>query len=211
MKKIALFGGSGKSGQAFLTQALAQGYTLKALARNPASIPQQSAQLQVIQGDVLDAAKVAEVVAGAEVVVSLFGHVKGSPAWVQTEGTKNTVAAMQQHGIKRLISLSGGGLRYPEKDQPKLIDKFIRTMMQIFVPQVLRDAEAHAEVLKDSPLDWVIVRGPRLTLGHQKGNYRVGWVGVDSGTQLSRADLAHFILQEIESPSFVKTMPFVSY
>lgn len=211
MKKIALLGGSGKSGQAFLTQALVQGYTLKALARNLESIPQQSAQLQVIQGDVLDAAKVAEVVAGADVVVSLFGHVKGSPAWVQTEGTKNIVAAMQQHGIKRLISLSGGGLRYPEKDQPKLIDKLIRTMMQIFIPQVLRDAEAHAEVLKASALDWTIVRGPRLTLGVQKSNYRVGWVGVNSGTQLSRADLAHFILQEIEHPVFNKSIPFVSY
>ncbi|UOQ76198.1 SDR family oxidoreductase [Hymenobacter sp. 5516J-16] len=210
MKRIALFGGSGLTGQQFLPLALAQGYSVRALARNPASIPQQSAQLEVIPGDVLNAADVARTLQGTDVVVSLFGQVKNSPKDVQTRGTANIVAAMQEQGIRRIISLSGGGLPYPA-DQPKLADKLIRGIMRLAVPHVLTDAQGHADVLQASGLDWEVIRAPRLTTGPARGQYRVGWVGVNASTSISRADLADFILKQVESEEFVGQMPFVSY
>lgn len=211
MQKIALFGGSGRTGQQFLNQALAQGYTVKVLARTPEKITQQSAQLEVIKGDVLDAAAVAQVVAGTDIVVSLFGQVKGSPAWVQTEGTQNIISAMQKHDIKRIISLSGGGLPYKEKDRPKLPDHLIRFIMRLAVPQILNDAQKHYEALQASDLDWTIVRAPRLTDGARRGQYRVGWVGVNASTQISRADLADFIITQLNDKTFYNQLPFVSY
>ncbi|GAB2955709.1 NAD(P)H-binding protein [Hymenobacter coalescens] len=210
MKRIALFGGSGRTGQEFLQLALQRGYTVRALARNPASIPQSSPRLEVLPGDVLDAAAVARTVQGADVVVSLFGQVKNSPKDVQTRGTAYIVAAMQQHGVRRIISLSGGGLPYAE-DQPKLADKLIRGIMRLAVPHVLTDAQGHADVLRTSGLDWEIVRGPRLTAEPAHERYRVGWVGVNASTSIGRADLAAFLLQEVESEKFVGKMPFVSY
>ena len=210
MKHIALFGGSGLTGQQFLPLALAQGYSVRALARDPQKIPQQSANLAVTQGDVLNAGDVADTVRGADIVVSLFGQVKGSPKDVQTRGTQHIVAAMQQHGVRRIISLSGGGLPYAE-DQPKFADKLIRGIMTLVVPHVLTDAQGHADVLRASGLDWEIVRGPRLTTETARGQYRVGWVGVDASTSIGRADLADFILKQVESSEFVGKMPFVSY
>jgi len=210
MKRIALFGASGKTGQQFLTQALEKGYEIVALARNPTSIPHRNRNLRVVQGDVLDPAVVAEVVSGADVVVSLFGHVKGSPEWLQTNGTEHIIAAMKKHGVRKIISLSGGGLPY-EQDRPKFADKLIRTIMKLAVPKILNDAVRHAEVLKQSDLDWIIVRGPRLMDGEPKHRYRVGWVGVDASTQINRADLADFILKQVEDDRFVRQMPFVSY
>ncbi|HMO39397.1 MAG TPA: SDR family oxidoreductase [Saprospiraceae bacterium] len=211
MQKIALFGGSGRTGQQFLNQALAQEYTIKALVRTPEKITQQSTQLEVIKGDVLDAAAVAQVVAGTDVVVSLFGQVKGSPAWVQTEGTQNIISAMQKHDIKRIISLSGGGLPYKEKDRPKLPDHLIRFIMRLAVPQILNDAQKHYEALQASGLDWTIVRAPRLTDGERRGQYRIGWVGVNASTQISRADLADFIIKQLNDKTFYNQLPFVSY
>jgi putative NADH-flavin reductase len=143
-------------------------------------------------------------------VVSLFGHVKGSPDWLQTNGTKNIVLAMRKEGIRKVISLSGGGLPYQE-DKPKVPDHLIRFIMKVFVPRILNDAIAHAQVLKESNLDWVIIRGPRLTDGDKKGHYRVGWVGVNASTQIARADLADFIVKQVEDTAFIKKMPFVSY
>jgi putative NADH-flavin reductase len=209
MKTIALFGASGKTGQQFLTVALAAGYRIKALVRTPAKVPKQP-NLEVLPGDVLNAADVARTVQGADVVVSLFGHVKDSPAGLQTDGTKNIVAAMQQHGVRKIISLSGGGLPYAE-DKPKVPDYLIRGIMKLVVPKVLNDAIAHAEVLKQSGLDWIIVRGPRLTDEPRQGKYRVGWVGVNASTKVGRADLADFILTQVEDDAMVRKMPFVSY
>jgi putative NADH-flavin reductase len=211
MKTIAVFGASGQTGQQFIAQALAQGYSLKALVRTPNKLNVHSPQLEVIQGDVLNAADVAATVAGTQVVVSLFGHVKGSPEWLQTTGTQHIVAAMKQHGVERIVSLSGGGLPYPEQDQPKLADRIIRTIMKIAVPHILNDAVRHHEVLQASGLRWVIVRAPRLTNDARLGQYRVGWVGVNASTKISRADLADFLVKQVEDEQFTHQMPFVSY
>ena len=211
MKKIALFGATGQTGQLFLRAALAGGYQVKALVRHANKLTQKSARLTVIEGDVLNSADVYKTVEGTDIVVSLFGHVKGSPEWLQTNGTKNIVAAMKTHNVGRIISLSGGGLPFPEKDKPKFADYVIRTIMKVAVPKVLNDAVAHHEVLVASGLKWVIVRGPRLTNDARKGQYRVGWVGVNASTKISRADLADFILTQVEDETFDRQMPFVSW
>lgn len=209
-KKIALFGATGRTGQIFLEAAIRKGYEVSALARVSSKITQTSPNLEIIEGDVLNQEDVNRVVAGSDVVVSLFGHVNGSPEWLQTNGTKNIIQAMNQKNVGRIISLSGGGLPFPEKDHPKLADRFFRTLMKILVPKVLKDAIAHADVLKNSKKAWVVVRAPRLTNDTKKGSYRVGWVGVNASTKISRGDLADFILTQVEDEHYNYQMPFVS-
>ncbi|MEM7656902.1 MAG: SDR family oxidoreductase [Bacteroidota bacterium] len=213
MKSIALFGGTGRTGLPFLQQALEAGHPVKALARTPEKWSEslrQHPKLTIVQGDVLNQADVTQTIAGSEVVVSLFGHTKNSPEWLQTNGTKLIVAAMQEHKVQRILSLSGGGLPFPEKDQPKFMDHLIRTVMKLFFAKVLNDAIKHHQVLQESGLNWSIVRGPRLTDAPASGSYRVGWVGVDAGTQISRADLAAFLLTLIEDKQYDFQMPFVT-
>ena len=210
MKKIALFGGSGQTGKHFLNTALAKGYEVTALVRNPEKLNVSHPNLRIIKGDVLNAQDVDKVVSYTDVVVSLFGHVKGSPKWLQTNGTKNIISSMQKSNGERIISLSGGGLPFPEKDKPKFADLMIRTIMKIAVPKILNDAISHAQVLRESDKKWVIVRGPRLTNDPGMGKYRVGWVGVNASTKISRADLAHFILSQVEDETYNYQMPFVS-
>lgn len=83
-------------------------------------------------------------------------------------------------------------------------------MLRLISGHVLADAEAHLEVLRQSGLDWTVVRGPRLTEEPGKGSYRVGWVGVDASTRISRDDLADFILTQVDDRRFVHQLPFVS-
>ncbi len=211
MKKIALFGATGQTGQKFLELAIHEGYEVKALVRDKTKLKTQNPKLTIVKGDILNPQDVDTTIEGTEIVVSLFGHVKGSPEWLQTNGMKNIISAMQKYHVDRVISLSGGGLPFPEKDKPKFADHLIRTIMKIAVPKILNDAIAHAEVLKSSNKKWVIVRGPRLTNDAKVGSYRVGWVGVNASTKISRADLADFILKQVEDESFNFQMPFVSY
>lgn len=211
MQTIALIGATGQTGKLFLEKALHEGYSVKALVRNPQKNDVEHTNLTVVEGDVLELPDVKKTIQGCDVVVSLFGHVKNSPEWLQTNGTKNLVKAMQLSGVKKIISLSGGGLPYPEKDQPKFMDKLIRFIMSIAVPKVLNDAIEHHKVLKESGLNWVIVRAPRLTNDSPRGTYRMGWVGVNASTKIARADLADFILEQVTSDEFIGEMPFVSY
>ncbi|WP_299166903.1 NAD(P)-dependent oxidoreductase [uncultured Arthrobacter sp.] len=211
MTTIALFGGTGKTGRRVLHRALEAGYTVRALARNPSKIDVHNERLTIIEGDVLDTRGVEATVQGSDAVLSLFGQVKGSPATLQTDGTRNVVEAMQRHGVRRIISLSGGGLKAVGKDEPKLPDRVIRLLLKVLSGRVLADAEGHLKVLEASGLDWTVVRGPRLTESPGTGSYRVGWVGVNASTQVSRDDLADFILTQIDDRTYVHEMPFISH
>lgn len=143
-------------------------------------------------------------------MVSALGHAKGTPDDVQTRGTENIVRAMKEHGVGRLVSLTGAGVR-AEGDEPKLVDKVFAFLLGTLQRGVLEDAKNHVGVVRESGLEWVIVRGPRLTEGEKRGGYRVGLVGKNSGTRISRADLAEFMLDQLTSNDHVRRMPVVSY
>ena len=209
MTTIALFGATGRTGRRVLEQLLGAGHEVRALVRTPSKLQRSDARLTVILGDVTDPEAVTQTITGATTVLSVFGQVKGSSRTVQTDGTRTIVDAMKKLGVRRLVTLSGGGLRDPH-DQPKAADKLIVVLLKLLAGHVLADAQGHLEVLQGSALDWTVVRGPRLTEKPGTGKYRVGWVGVDAGTQVSRDDLASFIVTQVDDRSFVHAMPFVS-
>jgi putative NADH-flavin reductase len=64
---------------------------------------------------------------------------------------------------------------------------------------VLRDSENNVNVIRaqGKDMDWTIVRFPTLTHGPRTGTYRVGYVGKNSGSRISRADAADFIVKEL--------------
>lgn len=210
MTTIAIFGGSGRTGRLVVERALAAGHTVRLLARTPASVPPRGPGVSVVQGDVLDPDAVARVVEGSEAVISVFGQVKGSPPSLQTEGTRNITRAMARYGVRRIVSLSGGGLPDPEHDRPRLADRVIRVLLKLLAPQVLADARNHLAVLRESGLDGTVVRGPRLKDTPYTGHYRVGWVGVDASTAVGRADLAEFLLAQVNDRSFLHQLQLVS-
>ncbi|WJL96878.1 NAD(P)H-binding protein [Microbacterium sp. ET2] len=210
MATIVLFGATGKTGGRVLDRALAAGHTVRSLVRDRAKLSVTSPRLTVLRGDVRDPAAVAETVQSADVVFSLFGQVKGSPPTLQTDGTHVIVEAMRAAGVSRIVTLSGGGLRDDEHDRPKAADRVILLLLQALSGRVLADARGHLAVLRASGLDWTVVRGPRLTEKPGTGSHRVGWVGVNASTQISRDDLADFLLTQVDDRTFVGTMPFVS-
>lgn len=208
--KLAVFGASGRTGKPLVEQALAQGHEVRALVRDPAKLPLQHEGLVLIPGDAMNAADVAGTVEGTDAVLSALGQTKGSPKDLQTVATRHMVAAMKAHGVARIISLTGAGVRDPN-DKPKLVDRVFGLLLAVAARDVLRDANAHADVLRGSGLAYTLVRGPRLTEGPRTGVYKVGYVGKDSGTQMSRADIADFMLRQLTDDAWVYKAPMVSY
>ena len=213
MNKIAVFGASGKTGVPFIKQAV-EIYRVKALVRNPEKLPFVHKNLEIIKGDILNPSDVDRTIEGTQAVVSLIGHVKGSPENLQTKATEHILASMKKQGIKRLISLTGGGVRDEAHDSPGFMDHLIVFVMKNLAGKgsrnALVDGVRHAELIRQSNLDWTIVRGPMLTELAPTGRYEVGYVGKVSGFKLTRADLASFILDILKKNSHIKDMPFLA-
>ena len=210
MKKIVVFGASGGTGHHIVEQALEAGYQVTAFVRSPKKLDLQHEKLTVFQGDVMDVDKVDRAIAGQDAVLSALGPTRPPVPGMMEVAAKNIVGAMDKHGIKRIISTTGGGVRDPQ-DQPKLFDHIMKGLLTLMAGTVLKDSEANVNIIRASDLDWTIIRYPRLLDDPFTGKYRIGYVGVNSGSQLSRADGADAVLKELESGEYLHKMPIVSY
>jgi putative NADH-flavin reductase len=208
--KIVVFGATGGTGKHLVQQALKAGHQVTAFVRSPEKLGTEHPNLVLFQGDVSEAEKVEQAIAGQDAVISTLGPTRPTVPGMMEIAAKNIVTAMQNQSVIRLLSTTGGGVRDP-KDQPKLFDKVMKALLTLLAKDVLQDSEANVNFIRASDLDWTIVRFPRLTDGQHTEKYRVGYVGKDSGSQLSRADAADFILRELERGEYVRKAPMVSY
>lgn len=208
--KIVVFGASRGVGRNVVEQALQGGHQVTAFVRTPAAFTLQHPNLTVVQGDSMDAAAVEKAVAGQDAVISALGPTRPPVPGMMETSAKNIVTAMKKHGVRRLISTTGAGVRQPE-DQPKFADHVIGFLLNLLAKNVVLDSAANVKVIQNSDLNWTVVRYPRLMDGERTGKARAGYVGKDSSTQLSRADAADFVLKELAENKWLRKLPLVSY
>jgi putative NADH-flavin reductase len=208
--KIVVFGASGRTGVHIVEQALAAGHEVTAFVRTPSKLTIQHPKLTLVQGDVMNAGQVAQAIEGHDAVVSALGPTRPPVPNMMKTAAENITTGMKQHGVRRLISTTGAGVRDP-KDQPKLMDKFIKSLLGLLSAEVLRDSENNVNLIRAGDLDWTIARFPMLTDGPHTGKYRVGYLGKNSGARLSRADAADFVVKDLAQAKWVRQAPVVSY
>jgi len=208
--KILIFGASRGVGMKVVEQALQAGHSVTAFVRTQSTFRLQHPNLTVFQGDSMDMAAVEEAIAGQDAVIAALGPTRPPVPGMMEISAKNIVAGMVKHGVLRLISTTGAGVRQPE-DQPKLADHVIGFLLRLLVKDVVLDSAANVKVIQNSDLEWTIARFPRLTDGDHTGKYRVGYVRKDSSTQFSRADAADFLLKELNEKKWLRKLPLVSY
>ena len=208
--KIVVFGASRGVGLKVVEQALEAGHMVTAFVRSADRFTLQHPNLKVFQGDALDAAAVEKAMAGQDAVISALAPTRPLVAGMMEIAARNIINAMKKNGIERIISTTGAGIRQVE-DQPKFIDRFIAFALNLVAKSVVLDSIANVKVIQASKLDWTIVRFPRLTDGPHTKTYRVGYVDQNSGSQISRADGADFIVKELIEKNWSKKLPLVSY
>lgn len=206
--KLAIFGGTGKTGQHLVRQALDAGHQVTVLARDPSKLTVQNDNLRIVQGDIQEANRVSEAVEGADVVLSVLGPSSNKPEFAISSGTDHILDAMQSNRIRRLVISTGAGVRDP-KDKPKVIDRFFGLLLGILSKNVVADMKQTIDKVRRSDLDWTVVRAPRLTDEPAHGHLKVGYVG-DTNTSLSRADMAAFMLKQVDDPTYSRQAPAIS-
>ena len=208
-KTLALFGATGRTGRHLLQQALERGYNVRVLARDPGKLAVQSERLVVVRGNLKDAACVEEVITGADAVLSVLGPTSNEPTFEISQGTTTIIKAMKQHGVKRLVISAGAGVGDPG-DAPKLFNKLINVALKATARNVYEDMLKTVATVRESELDWTVVRVPRLTDGPPTGQIKTGMVGKGTGVNLSRADMAAFMLQQVDDFRHLRQAPVIS-
>jgi len=208
--KIVIFGASRGTGFEIVKQALEAGYIVTAFVRTPSTFPFQHGNLTLCQGDAMDTVAVENAIAGQDAVISVLGPTRPPVPGMMESAAKNIVAGMKKHGVRRLISTTGAGVRQPE-DKPKFSDRLIGVLLNLLAKSVVLDSAANVRVIQNSDLDWTVVRYPRLMDGEHTGKYRFGYVSKESSTQLTRADAAASVLTELTEKKWLQKLPLVSY
>lgn len=191
-------------------QALEAGLAITALVRDPQRLPLQHARLKVMTGDIRDADAVRRAMANQDAVCCTIGI---PPTWksvtVFSEGTSNLLNAMKDAGANRFLCVTGIGAGDSKGHGGFLYDRLFKPLL---LRTVYEDKDRQEALIKGSDVDWTIVRPSFLTNGPLTKHYRVltDLSGITAG-KISRADVAHFMLEELESKHYLKQTPLLMY
>ena len=207
-----MFGASGGCGSQLVKQAAARGHHVTAVVRSTTNYEPPNGSVTVVRGDVLDASFVASVVPGHDAVASCVG-IKYAHPWARRESpddfisraTSNIVSGMKAAGLRRLSAISAAGVGDSKPTRNPVI-RFLIATSNVGVGYA--DLGRAEEVLRGSGLDWQAVRPVRLSGGAGTGRPRITDRFPASAT-IPRADVAAFMLAELERPQFTQRTPII--
>jgi putative NADH-flavin reductase len=209
--KLLIIGATGKTGIELIKQALAEGHHITALVRNPGKLKISHPWLRIVKGNILDCNKVDEVVQGQDAVLSALGHKRFFIYTnILSEGTKNIIAAMEKHQVKRFICITTLGIN---DSRFKLGLYYTLFVIPVIVFFYFMDKAKQEKLIRNTNLNWTIVRPGQLTNGRRRGHYRHG---ADVGNyiltkMISRADVAHFMLSQLNDASYLQKVVGIVY
>ncbi|NII26438.1 NAD(P)H-binding protein [Pseudoflavitalea sp. X16] len=203
--KIVILGASRGTGLLAVKQALAKGYDVTAVARNVVTIQQEChasiaySSLKISKGDVLYPASFDHELEGADVVISSIGVTNNKPTVLYSMGMINIIHAMHKYNVSRLICVSGIGVEVTP-GMPFIMKLATKYILQPLLKNNFSDLLKMEAVVKQSRLNWTIVRAPRLRNGEITGKYRFAANEyLRNPLILRRSDLAHFIVNNIDN------------
>ena len=210
-ERILIVGATGGTGRQLVAQALERGYTVTALARDPSRLQVTHPRLTVVRGDVLDDASVDSATRGQDAVLSALGHNRYfGPTRILSRGTGNILRAMGAHGILRFVCETSLGIG---ESAFRLGLYYTLFVIPVILPFYFWDKTRQERAIAASRAQWVIVRPGVLTHGEKRGVVRHG-SGIGNSlwpVRISRADVAAFMLDQLETDTYVGASPGVCW
>ena len=205
--RLLIIGASQGIGLETTRQALQAGYHVRALARSAAAISISNLNLEKINGDALNQKDVEAALAGIDAVILTLGvglRELFRPVHLFSDATRVLIAAMNGQAVKRLICVTGFGAGNSRAS----ISCLQRVPFQMLFGHAYNDKTQQERLIKESALDWTIVRPGVLTGGPRTGRYQVlreptHW----RNGIISRADVAEFLVRQIADRTYVHETP----
>ncbi len=215
--RIAVFGATGRTGQPLVEQAVERGHEVVAFVRDATGLSstlRNDDRVSIVEGDAYTGEAVERAIAGddgpVDAVVSVLAQSSDGPDDLLTEAGRHMLAAMNQHGVERFVTLVGAGVR-EEGESVSLGGRMMGVLLKLLARSVLEDARDQVELVKESDTRWTVVRGPRLTEDAHMGGFRHGTdLSLGMRDSATRANVAEFILDCLEDDLYVNEMPKVA-
>lgn len=223
--QLFIVGANGGIGAQLVEQALARGHRVTAFVRVPEKVGRTHERLTVVGGDPLDAEQLCQALPGHDVVLSAIGpsprprpsftasrknmsagngHGERAAQSVHRDLAHSLVPAMESAAVRRLVAVSSAFL-FPDSLIPAVFGRLL-------FRDTVNDVADMERMIVTSRLKWTIVRPPELTDGSRTEKYRVKDGQLPGfGFRVSRADVAHFMLEEVQASSHLCKVVGVCY
>lgn len=211
---VTIIAATGRIGRLLVDQALAAGHEVTAVARHPEGF---RSDVRVVPVDLLrpDQSILASAIDGADAVLSGLGPRSKREFGVASRGTRPIVETMKETGVRRIVAVSAApvsttasaGRPNPPRQDPGegIVMRYLLTpAIKTFLRAHYNDLAVMEDILRDSGLDWTVVRPPQLKDKPLTGNYRTAFEqNLPHGASVSRADVAHLMLAVVDRPETI--------
>jgi putative NADH-flavin reductase len=209
---ILVIGANGGIGKQAVELALEAGHNVTAMLRNPAKLVITHANLQIVKGDVMIPETFEQYFEGKDAIISALGtNTVTKPTILYSEGNKNLLKAMKKKGVRRAFFISASALEISP-----VLPFYVRFVEKYVVQKILRhmydDLRLMEKLIKETDNDWTIMRPPRLTNKPATGEYRFAINSfLKNCLSISRADVAHFMINNITNKTTYQATIEISY
>ena len=225
--RILLLGANGRTGSAFISEALQRNHTVTALVRRPETLTAPTSNVSVVTGtpmskeDILKAFTSAPKSDPVKAVVSTLNNGRTSdnpwakstaPANLMADAVRNSLAVMKTHGVKKIVVLGTVGVGSSKATRPWWFNWIVAHSNLKITFDDHEDTQhvLETESAKDTDLEWVDVRAVGLGNGENKEVKHFGNDGDGAGWTISRKSVAAFMLDAVESDRWNGQTPAVS-
>lgn len=205
--KIAVIGGTGKSGQYLTRELIRQEIPFRILLRNPQRFEIKSPLATVVQGDAREPDAIQRLLQGCDAVISMLGQPAGEPP-IFSQATRNVLAAMHLCNNRRYIVTTGLNVDAPndhKSDQVKAATDWMKT----HYPQTTADKQVEYEALSKSSINWTMIRLPMIEQSDDEGPLAVSLTDC-LGKQISAGRLARFAIDLLDNGQYMQQAPFIA-
>lgn len=205
-KKIAIIGGTGKSGTYLVNSLVEKGFELNLLVRTPNKYSISSTAIKVIEGDVRQLGAVRKLVKGCQAIISTLGQPKGESS-IFSLATKNIVQVLQDYNLSRYIVTTGLNVNTPfDKKDDRII--YATEWMYENYPETTLDKQLEYDYLAQTSIDWTMVRLPLIVPTDKNYPTDVSLQNCN-GEKISSLDLADFLIGQLSDSTYIKKCPFL--
>ncbi len=215
--KLLILGGTGRTGQFLIKEALDRGHTVHVLVRHPEKLKISPERLVIFKGMTTQREDLGKAMEGCEVVLSALNISRKSDfPWARMVSPPDLLSASigmvvelaPIYNLDRVIVISAAGAGDSAKYLPGWFSWIINHSN---IGITYQDHDRQEKILKDSNLRWTVVRPVGLTNSEKDKRVKVTVPGVEKpGFTISRKNVARFMIDILEQDRYIQKMPIIS-
>jgi uncharacterized protein YbjT (DUF2867 family) len=208
--KILVLGATGGTGRLIVSQAVARNYDVTVLTRSAAKASGLEGAKLVV-GDARDEIVLRQALEGRDAVISALGTPASPLREVRllSAATRTLVSAMKAEQVSRVICITGIGAGDSAGHGGFLFDNLI---FPLLLRKVYADKNRQEAIIRESGLDWVLVRPSVLNDKPGRDAIRALTDLSDfHGGTISREDVASFVLDQLHADAWLHRSPLITW